>query len=226
MKSHSLNLLFIRIKSKVNTLFLRLFLNLEVIRKILLNKKKIYLFACPIHRNLGDQAQTYSIEKLLSEEFSSHKIINFSFINTNYLTLFLARSFYFKGNMLIFHSGYLLVDHHTEINSFSLVTKLFKKKRILILPQTINILSERIKEKLVNVNNQNITLLCRDEVSYEKAKILFPKCSLLLFPDLVTLLVGKFHINNTENKQGILILLRNDKESLYKNEKENLIKIN
>lgn len=59
----------------------------------------------------------------------------------------------------------------------------------------------------------NLTLLCRDEVSFDNAKKMFGKTKLLLFPDIVTSLIGTMHFNN--KREGILLCARNDVEAFY-----------
>lgn len=86
---------------------------------------------------------------------------------------------------------------------------------MIILPQTINFYSPVAKQMAINAfsSKSNLTLLCRDEVSFDKAKKIFGKTKLLLFPDIVTSLIGTMHFNN--KREGILICARNDVEAFY-----------
>ena len=55
--------------------------------------------------------------------------------------------------------------------------------------------------------------MCRDEISYKKAQQIFVNNRLLLFPDIVTTMIGKRQYDHT--RCGILLCLRNDRESFY-----------
>ena len=93
---------------------------------------------------------------------------------------------------------------------------MFPDRRIVILPQTINYESDKEKEnsRFIYNRHRSLVLMCRDEVSFNNAKDLFPNCSrLLLFPDIVTTMIGMYHYNYRRN--GIMLCLRNDKESFY-----------
>ena len=63
-------------------------------------------------------------------------------------------------------------------------------------------------------NRKNLTLLCRDEVSYQKAKEMFGSTKLLLYPDIVTSLIGTRTYDNT--RDGVLFCMRDDIEAFYK----------
>ena len=65
--------------------------------------------------------------------------------------------------------------------------------------------------------NPNVTFICRDETSYAKAQELFT-CRVLLYPDIVTSLIGLEEFNFATNRNGILMVLRDDKEKFYSDE--------
>ena len=56
-------------------------------------------------------------------------------------------------------------------------------------------------------------MLCRDEVSYGKAKEMFGTTKLLLYPDIVTSLIGTRKYDNPRN--GVLFCMRDDIEAYY-----------
>jgi exopolysaccharide biosynthesis predicted pyruvyltransferase EpsI len=190
-----------------------------------LNKKKtIYLFGCPIHANLGDQAQTYCIKKWMRESFPDYRIFEFNWkISTKSMLRLLKKKI--KSDDLIFgHSGYFFFEPHRELPVFRKIAELFPDQKIVILPQTINLTDPRVLRETSNALNShpNLTLLCRDEISYAKAEKQFANCRLLLYPDVVTSLIGKLSFSNS--REGILFCLRNDIEAHYKkNEIEKLI---
>lgn len=195
-------------------------------------KKKAYIVCHPTHPNLGDQAQLMCTDKWLSENYPEYKIIHLGFfiptlsfgslkwyaINSlsALITLFVMRIKLRKEDFFIGHSGYFFIDHHNGYKSFLDILHSFPKNKMVILPQTVNFYTPYIKDYVKHQINKskNVTLLCRDEVSYGIAKDMFPITSLLLYPDIVTSLIGTRHYDN--KREGVLFCMRDDIEALYK----------
>jgi exopolysaccharide biosynthesis predicted pyruvyltransferase EpsI len=207
------------IKHKINRLSLRIdsFLaKTKVLFELMqVNGKTIFLFGFPIHANMGDQAQAFCTLKWLNENYPDYKVFTFNWKTSYSLSYKLLRKKIGKDDLLFGHSGYFFYDHHLELRVYREIADLFPDYRFVIMPQTINILDNVILEKTVKSLNAhpNITLLCRDEISYENAKKNFPNCKLLLYPDIVTSLIGKREYSN--KRDGILFVLRDDLEKFY-----------
>ncbi len=202
-----------RLRNELNLLFMFV----TIVFKLLWNKQKtIYLFGCPIHSNLGDQAQTYCIEKWFENNYHDYRVIEFNWtVSTQFVLNLLKRTI--KNEDLIFgHSGYFFFEPHRELPIFRKIAELFPYQKIVILPQTINLTDPKVlTETSIALNSHpNLTLLCRDEISYAKAEMQFASCRLLLYPDVVTSLIGKLKFSNS--RDGILFCLRNDIEAHYK----------
>ena len=58
--------------------------------------------------------------------------------------------------------------------------------------------------------------MARDDISYQTAIQLYDKEKVLVLPDIVTTLIGKY--NFSENRNSVLFCLRNDNEKLYSDE--------
>ena len=187
-----------------------------LIKLFFLNKKTIFLFGCPVHSNMGDQAQTYCILKWLKNNYTGYRIIRLSYITATPLALRLLRKNINKDDLIFGHSGYFMVDHHLELPIYRQLAKIFTDYKIVIFPQTINLKSSDVIEKTTRAFNSHsdFTLICRDEVSYASAQKLFFKCKLLLYPDVVTSLIGTKKFSN--ERSGILFCMRNDIEAYYK----------
>tara|TARA_R110002050_G_scaffold295516_1_gene454451 strand:+ start:2876 stop:3916 length:1041 start_codon:yes stop_codon:yes gene_type:complete len=184
--------------------------------KLYFNKRKtIYLFGCPIHPNLGDHAQTYCMEKWIAINFPDYRLVEFNWrISTPRLLTRLKKKI--KQDDLIFgHSGYFFFEPHRELPVYRKVAELFPTHKFIIFPQTINLTNPEITERTSAALNshQNLTLICRDEISYSNAKKQFADCKLLLYPDIVTSLIGRFHFSG--ERSGVLFCLRNDSEAYY-----------
>lgn len=180
------------------------------------NKNIIYIFGSPRHSNMGDQAQTYCIIRWAKLNYPNYNVLVFTKAIVNDMILRLLRLVIKKSDKIFIHSGYHLTDLYDEKRVYCKVLKLFPDFRILVFPQTVNFVKSVEDEKYVSEvfnNHGNILLCCRDEISYKKAKMLFPDCELLLYPDIVTALIGKMHYKN--KRDGILFCMRNDIEAFY-----------
>lgn len=191
-------------------------------------KKKVFLFSIPTHPNLGDQAQLMCTEKWIHDNFREYKLIEMTHLcvplsNSNPKTLLLNVQFFQyvilkmiirKDDIFIGHSGYFFVDHHGGWFSYDFLLQHWNNK-FVILPQTVNfytpLVIQRVSERFGN--RKNLTLLCRDEVSFEKAKEMFGNTKLLLYPDIVTSLIGTRKYDNP--RDGILFCMRDDIEAFY-----------
>lgn len=192
-------------------------------------KKRIYLLCEPKHANLGDQAQLMCTLKWLNENYPEYKVVcigimfgAFDYTIKSRLQTFtrLLKFLYLKitirrDDIFVGHSGYFFIDHHIGWLTYAFFIRYFPKHKMIILPQTINFYSPVAKQMAINAfsSKSNLTLLCRDEVSFDKAKKMFGKTKLLLFPDIVTSLIGTMHFNN--KREGILLCARNDVEAFY-----------
>ena len=190
-------------------------------------KKKVLLFSIPTHPNLGDQAQLMCTEKWIKENFNEFKFISLSHIcvpfTNDWRSLLFNYSFWCfvvlklvvrKNDVFIGHSGYFFVDHHGGWYSYDFLMKNFKNK-FIILPQTINFYTPYVKQKVSKTfgNKRNLIILCRDEVSYKNAKELFGTTRLLLYPDIVTSLIGTRKYD--KKREGVLFCMRDDIEAFY-----------
>lgn len=194
--------------------------------------KKIYLLCEPKHANLGDQAQLMCTLRWITENYPEHKIVKLGYmfgvfdfdIKSRIKSLMpILKYFYLKltvkkEDIFIGHSGYFFVDHHIGWATFAFFMKYFPNNKMIILPQTINFYSPVAKQIAVKAfgSKRNLTLLCRDEVSFNKAKQLFGNTRMLLYPDIVTSLIGTMRFDSDRN--GILLCRRNDIESFYSKE--------
>jgi len=210
----------------------------KLIEFLLLQKKilftfgpKVFVLSHPVHSNMGDQAQLYCLEKWLTENYPKYKIIRLGTLLPGfniypdkelYLSLFCStftllslRLRVEKRDLFIGHSGYFMIDHHSGWKMFASVLKFFPKNKMIIFPQTINFYAPVIKQTVSNIfsDKKNLLLMCRDEVSYKNAEKLFTNLKLLLYPDIVTSLVGTIQFTN--ERRGVLFCMRDDIEAFY-----------
>lgn len=193
--------------------------------------KKILFIGVPIHNNLGDQAQYYCIKKWLKNNYSDYSIVEFTdnIIYTNYKKIIsLIKENISNDDFFVFQSGYRTTDVSNFEGEYAhqMILKNFKNK-VIVFPQTVNFKSKKEKQKSVNAysKNENYVFLARDEISYSTAIEMYNKNRVLLYPDIVTSLIGNNNLINSrdEKREGILLCLRNDNEKLYSNEQYNKI---
>ncbi|MCR5362149.1 MAG: polysaccharide pyruvyl transferase family protein [Bacteroidales bacterium] len=180
--------------------------------------RMIFLFGSPGHSNLGDQAQTYCIEKWLKKNYPNYGIRIFTLRTATNEIFTDLRRFIRKHDMLVCHSGYHFTDLYRECDPYKKLATMFPDYRITIFPQTVYYKEHAVLEETARIfnNHGNTLLMCRDEVSYNTAKEYFTNCHLLLMPDIVTSLIGTVHFNS--ERKGILFCIRNDKEAFYSKE--------
>lgn len=196
--------------------------NKIVVEKFKSTKRKIFVLTAPAHSNLGDHAQSYCIETILKNKYPGDDIYIFdekSIVKNYYELLFIIKQQFRDGDSILVHSGYRLTNlYMVSENIIEMIGKIFKDNRIIFLPQTINYTDKVIQTRAERIIRQNAIIMCRDRKSLNKAKNIFSKSQILLYPDIVTSLIGRYKFNN--NKKGILLVMRDvtDGESIESNE--------
>lgn len=189
--------------------------------------KRIVLLGAPAHSNLGDQAQTYCIQELLKEQYPDREVFVFEgnpLRKAYYFLLYMIRSVVREDDFILVHSGYHCTDLFLKEEYLNeKIVELFPEKKLLFMPQTIYFKTEDAKLQSMDVYNahHDLTIMCRDAISYECAKQYYGKCNLLLYPDVVTSLIGRRMYK--EKRGGILLCLRKlgSEESLFDEERRN-----
>jgi exopolysaccharide biosynthesis predicted pyruvyltransferase EpsI len=164
---------------------------------------------------MGDQAQTYCIEKWCTEYIPGYDVLILQLYLSKPFMLNILRRIIHKGDILFCHSGYHITDLYDEKRVYFDVIRLFPDFPVTIFPQTVYFMAAEEETRTAQIfdAHPDLTLLCRDAVSYRKAGELFKKTRLLPFPDIVTTLIGSYSFIN--KREGVLLCKRNDKESFY-----------
>ncbi len=192
--------------------------------------QKVILLGAPFHWNLGDHAQTYCTVEWMKDNYPNKKLLVYdtrSAIKFNYLLMRALKFFANDKDIYILHSGYHLTDlYPLELDLQLRTISDFPDSKIIVMPQTINLTTKEVESRVIDCFNEakDLTLLCRDETSYELAKKFF-SCKLLLFPDIVTSMIGQ-EMPRATTRTSINLCLRNDKESLYRQSGEDLRMVN
>lgn len=171
------------------------------------NRTNVVLLMLPQHGNLGDQAISLAEIKFLRQIFSNIKVI----FNLN------DYKRYIKSNSLIFlqGGGNLGWRYDFEEKNRREIIENYPNNKIIIFPQTIyfeeNYKNEENISKMIYSKHKNLTIIAREKVSFNIMNKLFNNNTILYSPDIVTYLDNLIELNNI-NKNGALLLFRNDSE--------------
>lgn len=191
------------------------------LEKAMNSTESIFIFGSPFHSNMGDQAQSYCMELWCKNNYPNHQV---SIIDTVWALendkqiIKKIRKHIKPGHKIFLHSGYHMTDLYPLENTLiQSVVEMFKDFPIAVFPQTINYVDCKEAEKMQQIfsAHKRILLMCRDDVSFQLAKQMFPTTKSILFPDVVTTLIGKRKICN-KDRNKIIFCTRNDKESVLK----------
>lgn len=186
--------------------------------------KKIFLTLVPNHKNLGDHAIAYATKKFIEENFKDYKLIEVC-MNDIYSDTFAIKKSLNNDDIIMILGGGNMGDMYKQeewIRRF--VISHFQNNKIISLPQTIDFSNTingqyelRISQKIYS-KHKYLTIMARESKSYEIMKDKFKNNTIIKSPDMV-LSLGSLKLKN--NREGVLLCLRNDKESSIDNDKKN-----
>lgn len=187
-------------------------------------KSKVYIFGAPFHSNLGDQAQTYCMEEWYRKKLPNHNVLSIDTVSAQKMDNYIIRKIrdtIRSGDKIVLHSGYHTTDIWEMENNLNIrIIETFPDFPIMVFPQTINFKDKNKLKDTASVYREHgdVTLMCRDEESYQTAKENFKGVNILLMPDIVTTLIGDDSFvspASDKKREGISMCFRNDKESKY-----------
>lgn len=183
-------------------------------------EKKILYLLVPIHGNLGDQAIAYATRKFLADKFGGYEVIEFERDEIYRYGLALKKVLN-KDDIIVLHGGGNMGTLYIkEEEPRRLIIDNFRNNKIISMTQTITFSDDdegdKEKEKTIKSynNNPNLTLLAREDKSYEIMSELFKNNSVIKVPDIVLYLEDLFEVN--KDRSYIMTCLRKDKESVFK----------
>ncbi len=186
--------------------------------------------------NLGDQAQAAAIPIWLKKHFALPlvEVKNFEIA----ACLPSIKKLIQPQDIVFLHSGGNFGDdwYETQLDREAIIAAL-PNNQIVQLPQTIFYSNTETGRQIREVSQQvvnahpSILLFGRDFQSAEIAKKLFTQAQVLTRPDMVLSLqqtveqqLGQYIARRPEKMQKILLVMRNDKESVYTDEVKQSIK--
>lgn len=189
--------------------------------------KRIFLLGIPHHSNLGDSAIAYAEERFIKNNYRNSEL--FFFPQENLENRIDELKKIISDDDIIFMQGggnmgceYII----TEIQRRKIV-QAFPNNKIVFFPLTIYFKNtpyeqtELKKSEEIYSSHKNLTILAREEKSFEIMKEHFKNNRIIYTPDIVT------YLNETEPRQkrsGALMIMRRDREKILDNSQEDYIK--
>lgn len=189
-------------------------------------KKKIIYALVPKHKNMGDQAIAYATHKYLDKYFSEYEVIEVVHYDIYKYCKAIKRVLN-KSDLIFIHGGGNLGTLYLQDEvARRFIIKKFKDNKIISMTQTVYFSNDekgkREEAKTSNIYNSHpdLTLLAREEKSYEIMKRLFTNAKVIKCPDIVFSLEN---IRNRDsiNREYITTCFRSDIESII--DKNNII---
>ncbi len=215
---------------KIKNIIYKIILCCKIKSYIIKYNKKIFLIGTPWYGNLGDHAITLGEKFIIKEIFPEHKIIDIPY-NIYFSKLSKIFRFEIDSNDMIYlqGGGNLGSLYPQEENLRRDVIKKYKRNKIIVMPVSIFFHDndfgkiELEKSSKIYNNHFNLTIISRDEVSFNFAKKYFYKVNNVLAPDAVTSLDGVLSDIDV-NRKGVQFFLRKDIEKILSDDIINKIK--
>ncbi|WP_418281966.1 polysaccharide pyruvyl transferase family protein [Halorubrum sp. DTA98] len=183
------------------------------------NKEKIIYGITPPARlrNIGDHAQAVAIHNWISEHFEEYSVHEMD-KDHSYRYIDGLKSVTSPDDPIFLHSGGNMGDRGmwSEQARRKYIEK-FQNNTIVSLPQTIYFSDtnegqkQLQKSKSIYNSHPDLTIVARDEYSYEFAQEHFHECNVLVAPDFVLSLIYDLDV---DRERDVLLCLRRDEESI------------
>ncbi len=179
------------------------------------------LLLAPAHDNIGDHAIALAEMQYFRER--GLKLFELSIKSFDGNEKLLAKLLPRKVNVIVHGGGFLGALWPREGYRIRKVFEFFKKKRIVVFPQTVTFYDKTEEDKAffeeskrIYSSNKNITIFVRDERSYKFMKENMPEVDVRIVPDIVTIL--KAESTGTIARKNIIFCFRRDLEKALSDE--------
>lgn len=180
---------------------------------------RIFYLGTTTHNNLGDNAQFYCIREWIRRNFHEYPVYEFiapAIVHPKLHFITKFKKELRQNDIIVFQSGYTTQDlggQHEEMHR--LIIDNCPSANILMMPQTIFFTHKENEQRCSDSYNkaEHMLFLARDIISYNKSKVMFPHITTMVFPDIVTTLIGQYYFDN--KRDGVLLCRRNDGEKYY-----------
>lgn len=224
MKNRFLKQAYINMRKKINYYKRYNQVKTEIIRQYKsTNKPIIYLFICPQYRNLGDHAIVETEKQFVEEKCKGYEIIDIYLEDTD-IAKDVIKKIIRKNDIVAFNGGGYIGDEYLHAEKMiRKLLKVFKENKCIMFPQTIffsdtkNGVKEFEKTIKSYSSHPNLTIVTREEKSYNICKSRFKKNNIIICPDIVFYYTPQ---ENIDKRTDITICLRDDVEKVLKEDDE------
>ncbi len=211
------------IKAKVIMLLLRL----KSINKLgfsmnTASEKRVFIFLAADYGNLGDVAITYAQHKFIQKHYPGFLITEIPISKTLEGIVFVKKILK-KNDVITTVGGGNMGDLYPIIESYrQFVIQNFKNNSIIAFPQTVDFHDSKALQKAIKVysSHKNLTLLAREQKTYDFFKDHFSLNKIIMVPDIVLSLDKS---SPKKERKGAIICLRDDKEKKLNEEQNNYL---
>lgn len=179
--------------------------------------RRIYIFLAADYGNLGDVAITFAQNTFIHNKNQEAEVVEIP-ISKTFAGIKAVKNILKKDDIITIVGGGNMGDLYDDIEYLrQLVIKSFKKNEIVSFPQTIDFSNTKYGQARLSIakrvynSHPRLTLLAREQVSFERMKSYFPKAKVILTPDIVMTLDKR---EPFEKRKGAVLCLRDDKEKL------------
>ena len=185
--------------------------------------KKIIYFSTPNHGNLGDHAIAIGVENIIKTLFQDLLCLEFSIFEYNRNKDLLEKLVNQEDIIIITGGGNFGNLWLTEENQRRDIVRRFSNNKIIVMPQSISFTNDEEGAKELKISqsiysqHKNFNIITRDNKSYQYGIEYFPNNKVFLAPDSVLYLEDWYKREN--QRDGVILTLRSDKEKSLSNEK-------
>jgi pyruvyl transferase EpsO len=138
-----------------------------------MGKPAIFFFGIPVHKNLGDLAQTYCSFRYFEKYWPDYQLLamrTYSTYSKKYIKM--LQDNIREDDVIFFQSGYCTTDEHLDHTMHKIMVKAFPNNKIVFMPQTVlfNNNKEKTKTSELFDAHKRTLFIARDEMSYNTAK--------------------------------------------------------
>jgi len=192
------------------------------------NSRNIYYLMAPSFGNVGDEAIVEASLFFLTDMFPEYKVIVIDYLDT-LQTLMEIKRILKKEDLIVLQGGGNIGTLYYDAERMrEFIIEKFPRTTIISMPQSMYFSNTTNGEKklrrckAIYNSHTDLTLIAREKYTYENMKCEFPKCKILLNPDIVFYL-SKYINRQKSLRSGVMTCLRTDKEDILGNERIRII---
>lgn len=189
--------------------------------------KRAIIFGIPHHGNLGDNAIAMAEEKFLRENLKNFKIYTVPERNLH-LCADRLKKYIQPDDILFMHGGGNIGDtYERPEKGRRKVIQNFYNNKIIVFPQTAYYSDTELGRRELEISKMiynahpNLTMVAREEKSFEFMKKEFYNARILLTTDIV-MYIDKTDIN--KKREGAIMALRTDREKVFTDKNQEIAK--